>query len=167
MFTGHSERPGGVHQGRKRANEVESSGYWFVDKFNTKLTANEEEKFIKWVETASLRNRRNIGDDLESYDLRGFWKNGNKEDVLSFALGGHAPDTWKKPNHPTFSKESIYSVGEYEGGDWLSETEFSPSVKMLKTTHPILKLHDYLRKHGEGVRLVLPKEKVNNSRGKS
>jgi len=131
----------------------------FSGKFNTELSPEEEAEFTRWLESVSLKKQRNVGLDLETYDLRGLWKDGG-ESLDGFSMGGHAPDTYKKPNHPTFSKESIYSTGQYEGGDWLSDTEFAPSMKMLKTTHPLLKLHDYLRKHGEGVRIVLPSSEV-------
>jgi hypothetical protein len=132
----------------------------FSGKFNTRLSPREEQEFTRWLELASLKKQRDVGRDLGTYDLRGLWKNGG-EQLDDFTMGGHAPDTYKKPSHPTFSKESIYSVGDYEGGDWISDTEFAPSMKMLKTTHPLLKLHDYLRKYGEGVRLVLPKSEVS------
>ena len=132
----------------------------FSGKFNTELSPREEQEFTRWIELASLKKQRDVGRDLETYDLRGLWKHGGSAKD-EFAMGSHAPDTYKKPNHPTFSKESIYSVGEYEGGDWISETEFAPSLKMLKTTHPMIWLHDYLRKNGEGVRMVLPIDRVN------
>ena len=45
---------------------------------------------------------------------------------------GHLPDTYKKPNHPTFSNESIYSgVDGYVGGTWSrmgNRDVFSPNM---------------------------------------
>ena len=57
----------------------------------------------------------------------------------------HLPDTYKLPNHPTFSNESIYSRGPMIGGSWgyahpwdtqWSNTEgFTPSI-VNKQIHP-------------------------------
>ena len=33
----------------------------------------------------------------------------------------HLPDTYKRPNHPTFSEESVYSQGPIKGGTWYYE----------------------------------------------
>ena len=76
--------------------------------FNTPLSPQEEEAFQQW--RARLpRNLQNMSD----YDLRGAWKSNAKA-----ATNGHLPDTWKKPNHPTFSKESQYSNPAMQGGEW-------------------------------------------------
>jgi hypothetical protein len=67
--------------------------------------------------------------------------------------GGHLPDTFKKPNHPTFSNESQYSGkpdfygGTAEGGKWLGDDQagwsFQPSERMLQTTHNMEALRKY------------------------
>lgn len=44
---------------------------------------------------------------------------------------GHFPDTYKLPNHPTFSDESIYSNKEHPGGHWEGD-KYIP-VKKLQT----------------------------------
>jgi len=75
---------------------------------NTKLTPEEEARFLKW---AAPR----MG-DLEDYDLRGAWKANAQA-----ASNGHLPDTFKKPNHPTFSQESQYSTPDQMGGQWLND----------------------------------------------
>lgn len=54
--------------------------------------------------------------DLEDYDLRGFFASGG-----AFAPNGHGPDTYKKPNHPTFSAESQYSTPDQTGGQWVED----------------------------------------------
>lgn len=65
--------------------------------FDTPLTPEEEARFQQWARTlpANLQS-------TEDYDLRGAWKADAKA-----AANGHLPDTWKKPNHPTFSNESM------------------------------------------------------------
>lgn len=79
-----------------------------TDQFNTPLSPEDEAKFRAWAK-AHGRER-----DTADYDLRGAWKDNAKE-----AGNGHLPDTWKKPNHPTFSSESKYSAGEQRGGRWV------------------------------------------------
>lgn len=60
-------------------------------------------------------------DNGEDYDLRGAWKAGLKP-----GSDGHWPDTFKRPNHPTFSNESKYANNEgAKPGRWEGE-EFIP-----------------------------------------
>jgi len=66
--------------------------------FDTKLNPGEERKFQSW------KSKHAPKDSGADYDLRGAYKSGLKPDVT-----GHWPDTYKKPNHETFSDESIYS----------------------------------------------------------
>ena len=75
--------------------------------FNTKLSPADEARFQTWAK-AHGRQR-----DTADYDLRGAWKDNAQE-----ASNGHLPDTWKKPNHPTFSSESRYSSKDRPGGRW-------------------------------------------------
>lgn len=52
--------------------------------------------------------------DSYDYDMRGAFKQG-----ITAAGNGHFPDTFKKPNHPTFSDQSIYhGKNGYTGGSW-------------------------------------------------
>lgn len=76
--------------------------------FNTQLTPAQEAEFRRWAARLP-RDLQNTAD----YDLRGAWKADSHA-----AANGHLPDTWKKPNHPTFSKESIYSGQNGTGGQW-------------------------------------------------
>jgi hypothetical protein len=80
----------------------------YTDIFNTQLTPEQETAYTAW---AKANNRER---DTYDYDLRGAWK----ADAQA-AANGHLPDTWKKPNHPTFSKESMYNgVEGMVGGMW-------------------------------------------------
>jgi len=124
------------------------------------LSAAEEQKFQAWLKSGVP----NIALDLYIYDLRGFWKDvednptdANLENRANFALRrGHAPDTWKKPNHPTFSDESIYSTGKpWVGGHWFDENTFAPSAEMLATTHPEAEYLRYMREMQPGLTIVL------------
>lgn len=78
----------------------------FSDMFNTQLEQQEEAAFQDYI-AKSGRSR-----DLADYDMRGAFKAGLT------GKDGHLPDTYKKPNHPTFSDESQYSGGAYQGGKW-------------------------------------------------
>ena len=64
------------------------------------------------------------------YDYEGFKASGKAQ-----AANGHYPDTFKLPNHMTFSTESKYSKPGQEGGKW-SQVEgkwhYAPSEWNLK-----------------------------------
>jgi hypothetical protein len=74
------------------------------------------------------------------YDLRGAFKAGLTPDPKT----GHWPDTFKKPNHPTFSNESIYAkirpdlAGQWAGANRDQYVSPSPigAVKQLQLTRP-------------------------------
>lgn len=109
-----------------------------TDMFNTQLSPQEEAQFQAW---AKAHNR--LG-DLFDYDMRGAWKAN-----IGQAGNGHFPDTYKKPNHPTFSNESIYNGTEgMTGGRWLETprgTAFVPSLTNLEN-YPPSDLQRYFRR---------------------
>lgn len=87
-------------------------------KFNTKLSQSEEKAFVDWKQQYAPN------DSGADYDLRGAFKAG-----LTPGENGHWPDTFKKPNHPTFSDESIYAKDAPErAGHWFGDT-FTPAPK--------------------------------------
>jgi len=102
--------------------------------FNTPLSATEEKGYNAFVPTFSNLIGRDVGMDEHTYDTRGWWKSGQWEGARP---GLHGPDTWKKPNHPSFSNESIYhgapmpKGGTFQGGSWdqnpLMPDRFTPS----------------------------------------
>ena len=101
-------------------------------------------------------------DDID-YDLRGYWLNeGNKDGGK-----GHMPDTYKKPNNPTLSNESIYhgapdklGGGKFDGGKWVGDDqsgwEFHPTHHMLSKTHDLEQMERYMAENEKDVKLVLP-----------
>ena len=131
------------------AGQVEVDPYDFTDRYNTKLSPKEEAQFKKWAK----KNKRLA--DLYDYDLRGFWKEGGE-----FADNGHGADTYKKPNHPTFSDQSRYHDPKMTpGGSWMEsdgQVSFTPSAYNLQNMSPQM-LSDYFQKYEPGVTLVLPK----------
>jgi hypothetical protein len=85
----------------------------FRQSYDTPLSAQEEAHFQVWK---SKHAPRDSGSD---YDLRGAFRAG-----LRPAANGHWPDTFKKPNHPTFSIESQYAKGadRAKAGRWDGDT---------------------------------------------
>lgn len=116
--------------------------------YNTPLDPAQEASFQQWVQAAGRTG------DLADYDLRGAWKANAKA-----AGNGHLPDTWKKPNHPTFSRESIYSGPYATGGDWAPQ----PADKWGFTASPdnlryrdANALRGYFQQYEPGNQLTLP-----------
>lgn len=87
--------------------------------YDTRLTPQEESQFQSWKQQYAPND---TGTD---YDLRGAFKAGLTPDPKT----GHWPDTFKKPNHPTFSNESQYAVGDAakEAGHWQGDKFIPPS----------------------------------------
>lgn len=127
----------------------------FRDNYNTKLSDEDEKAFQQW---AAQNPRLGSADD---YDARGFWLEG-----AASAENGHGTDKWKKPNHPTFSTQSIYNGvqspygGVFEGGVWSEDgSTYTPSSTMLKYTHPLDWLRNYMEKVEPGVLLNMDNRK--------
>ncbi len=121
----------------------------FTNKYNTKLSPEQETQFLNW---AAANNRLN---DLADYDMRGAWANGIAADA-----NAHFPDTYKKPNHPTFSNESIYhGIDGYEGGSWSKKADFdafTPGRTNLEMRSP-QELEQYLKQSDPNVILETAK----------
>lgn len=85
---------------------------------NTKLGPDEEPLFQAWKKLYAPQ------DSGQDYDLRGAFKSGFKPDPQT----GHWGDTYKKPNHPTFSNQSKWA-GDYpdKAGTWNGETYVPPT----------------------------------------
>lgn len=86
----------------------------FTDQYNTQLTPEEEREFQAWAKAEGRQG------DVFNYDLRGAWKE-LQSGTMSEDARGHLGDKYKKPNHPTFSDQSIYSTEENRGGHWSVE----------------------------------------------
>jgi len=97
----------------------------YTDRFNTPLNKKEEKLFNEWVAEESQRQGRDIMMDKGAYDVQGFWKSG---DYKKMDQDNHGTDTWKKPNHPTFSNQSKYhGIDGFYGGNWTQEAGYQPS----------------------------------------
>lgn len=121
-----------------------------VDDYNTPLDEGKEAQFQKWLSKAGMAK------DLENYDLRGFWKSNG-----TAAPNGHLTDEYKKPNHPTFSEESIYSGPATTGGKWIDlgkgKWRFEASAHNLKNMTP-RQLRNYFKLKEPDSELVLSSE---------
>jgi hypothetical protein len=83
-------------------------------KYDTKLEADDEQNFQQWFSKVAHK-----GETGADYDYRGAYKAGISADPKT----AHWPDTFKKPNHETFSNESQYATGEdaQKAGYWDGE----------------------------------------------
>lgn len=76
------------------------------------------------------------------YDLQGAYLGG-----ATPAENGHFPDTWKKPNHPTFSDQSKYakdspeSAGSWEGDKFIPPSMIHP-IADRTTSSPLVTITD-------------------------
>ena len=88
--------------------------------FETKLPAKQEVKYQQWNKDMRAKGYIHPKDDGRDYDFRGAYKAG----INPAAPGAHWPDTYKKPNHPTFSNESQYATGPFAkyAGSWKGDT---------------------------------------------
>jgi len=103
--------------------------------FDTILTVPEEREFKAWKQQYAPN------DSGADYDLRGAFKAGLTPDSTT----GHWPDTYKKPNHPTFSDESKYA--QYgTPGHWEGETFIPGTAKQAGVSDAQAK--EYLLKEG-------------------
>ena len=114
---------------------MQPADQYFFDRFNTELSPAEEAAYLKWATKTGRVN------DAIDYDMRGAWKSGAAQ-----SDNGHYPDTYKKPNHPTFSDQSQYhgtdreEGGKWVGGSWSKSDDgkfdvYQPSKEMLSSTH--------------------------------
>lgn len=122
----------------------------YSDKFNTELTPEEEAEFQSW---AKENNRER---DSYDYDIRGAWKE-LKSGSMSEDERGHLGDKYKKPNHPTFSDQSVYNGKDgVAGGAWSEvdgKTVFTPGRMLSKREAEYLS--DYFRRVEPDVKLNL------------
>ncbi len=84
---------------------------------DTKLSDTDEKKFQAWKTKYAPK------DSGFDYDLRGAYQAGFTPDIKT----GHWDDTYKKPNHPTFSKFSKFAKDfPDKAGTWDGETYIPP-----------------------------------------
>ena len=102
-------------------------------KYETKLSKDEEKEFVKWMQASKEQGIIHPDDNGDDYDFRGFWKDivKNNDNEQNYSTETHFPDTYKKPNHETFSVESKYAKGNLKkyAGSWDGEEYIPPKEK--------------------------------------
>lgn len=125
----------------------------FLSTYDTQLTPEEQADY----------STKYSPEDSNDYDMQGYYK--DNPDVGPNTDGAHYPDTYKKPNHPTFSDESKYhGMNGNEGGTWGKagdEDTFTPGPTNVKT-HGLLGLIDYFDNREPDVRLMMPRSSNAN-----
>ena len=103
-----------------------------------------------WVAKHQLR-------ESDDYDMHGAFAAGVQPDER-----GHLPDTYKLPNHITYSEESLAAAkkGAPPAGRWAGDDEtgwsFYASPTNIENAGGVDALTKYFRKNEPGVKLILP-----------
>lgn len=122
-----------------------------VVQYNTQLTPDEQQQFQAW----GANQPRDPMAEMQDYDLQGWWKANPGVDLND----GHLTDKWKKPNHPTFSDQSMYhGVDGNEGGSWIKNDNGKFTFVPGRTNydnHPVSKMQDYFQRVEPGNTLDL------------
>jgi hypothetical protein len=93
--------------------------------YDTKLSPNQEQSFQSW------KKKNAPNDSGQDYDLRGAYKEGLTRDPSN----NHFSDRYKKPNHPTFSDQSIYAkdapslAGHWEGDNYIETPQHRAAMR--------------------------------------
>lgn len=88
--------------------------------------------YNEWLKLKSLSEKRDVSKDSIDYDIKDY----HKDTGDAANQSGHSPDTYKKPNHPTFSDQSKYSNPLQMGGHWSDQNIFTPSKLNLQNRSP-------------------------------
>jgi len=84
---------------------------------------NKDKQFLNWYSKNTIEGQNKVPynsfQKMNNYDYYSFYKNGDYKNK-NFNPELHFPDTYKLPNHPTFSDESIYD-GNKKAGTWLGD----------------------------------------------
>lgn len=118
-------------------------------KYNTPIPESKKAGFAQWLANLPEYQRGSEDYDMQGAFLAGLGRGGN----------GHFPDTFKKPNHMTFSDESIYSTPQNQGGKWVPTGDgnyvFWASPANLGY-NSATSISDYFRRNEPGQTVVLP-----------
>jgi len=147
-YVPRSAQPGGAHgqNGVRFSRQGPEMGRAKAN-YDTPLSTEEEAKFKQWK--AQYAPNDSGGD----YDLRGAFKAG-----LTPGPDGHWSDEFKKPNHPTFSRESRYaSQALSKAGSWDGD-EYVPAHAQHGAREREVKEGDTLEARMDAVRKKLQAE---------
>ena len=94
-----------------------------TSKYNTGLSEDDQKLYNIFEQSFGVTE-----DDKKDYDVQGLFASGDYKDTVAWES-----DKFKKPNHPTFSAESIYNeIDGNQGGEYSSDEEFEPSATNMK-----------------------------------
>lgn len=129
----------------------------YSSRYNTALPPDQEQQYQRWLQSQSALNNRDMSRDTYDYDMRGAFLGGAGADP---SQRGHYPDTYKKPNHPTFSTGSQYhGLDGQLGGVWAPQPSggftFTPGPTNLQM-HGAQRLQDYFHRVEPDSPLILP-----------
>lgn len=118
-----------------------------------------------WIAYKSKMEGRDVSQDEHDYDLEGYF-NTLKSTANDPAANGHLPDTFKKPNHPTFSDQSKYHVPVVQqGGSWNGDEnsgfKFTPS-NLNKQNMPAGQMQSYFNEVESPEALNLPNDELQS-----
>ena len=86
----------------------------YSDHYNTPVLEEKADLYQLWLKAFPEQQRSTY-----DYDMQGAFLAG-----VEAGENGHLPDTFKKPNHPTFSDQSKYhGTDGLLGGQWLELTD--------------------------------------------
>lgn len=138
----------------KKNNQDNDNENLSPDKFETKLSPEDEKKFQFWLDKNHKEGKIGKGDyDFYKkngygydYDFRAAFKNGVKPSINPEDKQWHWSDFGKKPNEPTFSNESKYysklakpGIGGYwKGEDFVKNPEIGAPVPISEETIKIM-----------------------------
>lgn len=130
----------------------------YVSNYNTGLTQQEYNEFYKWANDR-YKGQENILYEMGAYDLQGAWKDIKDGKIQFDPQTGHLPDTYKKPNHITFSEHSKYHDGKtFIGGKWIEDKNkrwsYEPSPQVLELYGKDY-LKDYFNKYEPDSDLII------------
>lgn len=117
--------------------------------YTTQLNPADEARYQVW--RAMLPQQLQYEGD---YDLRGAYSDGLKP-----SDNAHFNDKYKKPNHPTFSDQSMYSTPQNPGGSWIGTDSTgytfnaSPANLVHQTPDDLL---NYFQANEPDSKVVLP-----------
>ena len=119
---------------------------FYRDNFNTPIPRNLQQEYQNWLSTLPESQR-----SIDDYDLAGYFMAGKRGEngikLYNRSEGEHFIDKFKKPNHYTFSDQSMYSKPfGFVGGRWLEGRNgwiFEPGFNV----HSREELQDYFNKY--------------------
>jgi hypothetical protein len=131
---------------------------FYKDAYDTPLSKDEQVLYNMWYPKA-VRDKIVNPMDHGVYDIPGFWQS---KDWARKDSRGHGSDTYKKPNHITFSNESKWSSQKggspFEGGSWDETGGFKPGKDNFYSNWEIENEFNHEREYWEkkGKKNVVP-----------